>query len=306
MINVLYLAYGGRLFRKAAAFSMLSFLGWADSLSAPWRIVVYTDHPGDFAKFKIPCVTHPLSDLRPPPAEPLFRFWPKLMAYEHCAAQHDGSIFFLDTDTYFLGRPDDVFGALSSGCSVMHAYEWPLAAPEDASFALDISDPPLTTSMFETDTMRHRATFDGMAMWNAGVVGVDESRVGLIADVIDVCEELLRHYSSHTLEQLAWSLVLQAESCVVPAEGVVCHYWHLDRLAIEYDIVHFLRRNAHCPLHVLAARSAGLAPASTYASRTPSLELRSRRGIRQARRLMNGARAEAGLRLRSRRSGPPF
>lgn len=270
----------------------------------PWRIVVYTDHPGDFVKFQIPCVTYPISDLRPPPAEPLFRFWPKLMAYEHCATRHDGSIFYLDTDTYFIGRPDAVFDALSFGCSVMHAYEWPLAAPEDESFATDISDPPLATSMFEADALRGGATFDGMAMWNAGVVGVHESQVGLITDVIDVCGELLRHYSSHTLEQLAWSLVLQAQSRVVPADSVVYHYWHLDRLAIEYAIVHFLRRNAHCPLHVIASRAADLDPARTYAWSPPSFELRGRRRIRQARGMVNGVRAGAARRLQSRRQDP--
>ena len=291
MINILYVAHGRRMYRRAATFSMLTFLHHAASLETPFRIVVYTDRPEDFTRHGIPCETHAMTDLRSPPSVPSFPFWPKLTAFAHCAEAHDGAVLYVDTDTYFIRSPHATLRRLSERESLMHTYEWPLTAPDDEAFAADITDPPLMGTQFVTDTLRRLETLEAVAMWNAGVVGLHESNLPLVTEVIAVCEELLRFYTSHTVEQLAWSLVLQAHTQVLPADSVVCHYWDRDRLAIEYAIVHFLRKHGRLPLDILAARAAGLDPAERSVSEPPSLELRARRNVRRMRNAARDVRA---------------
>ena len=204
---------------------------------------------------------------------------------------HDGAVLYMDTDTYFIRSPQATVRQLSERESLMHTHEWLLTAPEDKAFAADITDPPIIGTQFVTDTLRRLDTLEDLAMWNAGVVGLHESNLSLVTEVIVVCEELLRYYTSHTVEQLAWSLVLQAHSKVLPADRVVCHYWNRDRLTIEYAIVHFLRRHGRLPLEDLAARAAALDPAERSVSEPPSLELRARRNVRRMRNAARGVRA---------------
>jgi hypothetical protein len=300
MINILYVAHGRRMFRRSAAFSMLTFLHHAASLQSAWRIVIYTDRSHDFTRLGIPCEVRPMSDLRPPPAVPHFPFWSKLLAYEHCARNYDGAVLYVDTDTYFLRSPERLLHQLTARQSLMHTFEWPLDAPQDETFARELADPPITSMAFEASTLRRLNTLEGLGMWNAGLVALHESNLSLVNEVIEVCHELLQFYYSRTLEQLAWSLVLQTNSRVLPADDVVCHYWHADRLAIEYAIIHFLRDSGGMPLDVLASRAATLDPVGSYGSMRPSLELRTRRMVRRARSGVRNARVRLARSARGR------
>jgi hypothetical protein len=284
MVTVLYLAYGRRRFSQAfggplpllergddvaTAFSALTFLHHASTLTDPWQLVVYTDAPRVFKRYRIPCEVVPVDVVRDREDTSGFVHRRKLVVVQHCAESFDGDVFYVDGDTYFMQSPGELFDALASGKSVLHTRDAVLS---------EKAHPELNRLMreheFTSPRLRAAQRRPTLTMWSAGVIGLPEEAKPLLPEVIAVSDELWAAYQYHVMEQFAFSLVLEEESEIVPAEDVVYHYWH-GREELTYRTVSFLRANGHLPLDELAAAAAAFRPTVT-ATWEPPLEVRAR------------------------------
>jgi hypothetical protein len=138
MVTVAYLAYGRKRLTQAfggsipllergddmaTVFSALTFAHFASSLRDAWRLVIYTDAPRLFRRYRIPCETIPIQVVREREGESGYAHRRKLLVVQHCAESFDGDLFFVDGDTYFMKSPAAPFAALDAGRSVLHTLE---------------------------------------------------------------------------------------------------------------------------------------------------------------------------------------
>jgi hypothetical protein len=301
MVTVVYLAYGRKRLAQAfggslpllergddlaTAFSALTFLHFASTLPNAWRLVIYTDAPRVFGRYRLPCELIPVELVREREDDRGYAHRRKLLVVQHCAENFDGDLFFVDGDTYFMQSPAELFAALASGRSVLHTPEW-IVSPE----AQPDLDRLMREHVFESPRLRSAQRRPKLTMWNSGVIGLSQATKPFIPEVIAICDELYAACRYHAMEQFAWSVVLDEVTGIVPADDVVYHYWY-GREELTYRTGEFLRSNRHLPVDELAAAASAYRPTVTGAWKPPP-KVRARQLAGSARRTLKGLLAKA-------------
>jgi hypothetical protein len=294
LVTVVYLVYGRRRLSQAfgssppvlergddvaTAFSALTFYHFASTLPDGWRLVIYTDAPRVFRRYRIPCEVLPVEVVLDREDASGFVHRRKLLVVQDCAERFDGHLLFVDGDTYFMRSPAELFDGLAAGKGVMHTRHFAISdetMPEISRLMRD--------HVFDSPTLRSAQRRQMLTMWNSGVVGLPEETKRLIPEVIAISDELYAACRHHTMEQFAWCLALEQATEIVPAEDVVYHYWH-GREELTYRTVRFLRANSHLPLYELAAAAAAFRP-TVNPTWTPPLEVRTRQVLGAAGRTL--------------------
>jgi hypothetical protein len=164
---------------------------------------------------------------------------------------------------------------------VLHTAEWVVS---------DETQPDLNHLLrehgFDSPRLRSAQGRPALTMWNSGVVGLPQETKRVIPEVIAICDELHTACRYHAMEQFAWSLVLDEETGIVPADDVVYHYWY-GREELTYRTVTFLRANGKLPLDELTAAAARFRPTATPTWKAPP-EVRDRRLLGSARQTLKG------------------
>src|SRR5687768_16104808 len=115
-------AYGSPRVIRQARFAVLTFLHHALERDEPWTVVVYTDEPGAFADLGPNVVTEPMHDARLTAwrGEIDFVHRVKLEILLDCLERHDGTLLYVDSDTWFAGDPWRLYERLGPSDAVMH------------------------------------------------------------------------------------------------------------------------------------------------------------------------------------------
>lgn len=282
MVNVVYLAFGPRRLVEATAFSALTLMKAAET-SQRWRLVVYTDQAAVFERYGVAAEFVQLDEIRKSEGALDYAHRIKILALQHCAEHYDGHLLYLDGDTYWKRPAGELFARLAPGRSVMHQREWLLSNGEipglfDALYGSAFSSPTLVAGRRPT-----------AAMWNAGVIGLSVSDLGVLTSVLDAADELYEVRRFHLAEQLAWSLSLDGRTEVSSADDVVFHYWAA-REELTHRIVTFLRSSGDLAPAERAGSAFALQPEPSATWRPP-LSIRARRAARAGRRFARSAQA---------------
>jgi hypothetical protein len=282
-LNIVYLAYGPLRLVESAVFSALTLLHVSPK-GASFRLIVYTDRPEIFRRYGIACEFAPLGPLRDRTREYEYIHRLKILVVADCADRYDGDVACFDVDTYFLSSPHALLSSLSGSRSVLHTKEWLLAEGVEPGLVRAVRE-----SAFDSPILRAGQRSQDLAMWNSGAIGVSERNKDLIPDVLAVCDELYRAYPYHATEQLAWSIVLQGATEVVPADDVLYHYWY-GREQVTDRVVRFLRANRRLPPEELSRRAYDLRPEASE-NWKPPLAIRARVAARAGRRAIKRLRS---------------
>ena len=135
---------------------------------------------------------------------------------------HQGNVLFLDTDTFFMRDPADLFDAVGKGKLVMHLKENTITKRK--SFRENVL--PHTFRLTNGEEFRiSRST----GMWNSGVIGISNRHAGLLEEVLFLIDQMWKIGRWHTVEQFALSYFFQREGKIIPADRYVMHYWFFPR-----------------------------------------------------------------------------
>ena len=219
-------AYGSPRILQEARFAVLTFLHFAMARQDGWKVVVYTDHPDVFADLGAGVVTEPMGPGR-------VRAWRGDIDFVHrvklevlldCLRRHAGTLLYIDSDTWFARDPWLLYDRIGPNDAVMHENEGPLE--EEANGVMRkmhrfVRRTPFSLPGGETVRMPGRTV-----MWNAGVIGLDESVAApLLTRALALTDVMHAKYRKHVTEQLAVSWVLQNALRLHAADDVVEHYW---------------------------------------------------------------------------------
>lgn len=138
--------------------------------------------------------------------------------------EYQSNGLFVDTDTYFIREPKELFEIINRGELVMHVKEYQLVCQ------------PYIHAYFSDKTFRlsngETCQINGLnEMWNSGVIGINSSFLVRLPDMISMMESITKKLSGrngwHIIEQLVFSFFLQKYGKVHPADDFIMHYWFI-------------------------------------------------------------------------------
>jgi hypothetical protein len=286
--NSLYLSYGQGLHEQEVAFSILSARHWAGPGANEIRFLVYTDRPESFARLPvtIELVTREQWDEWAGPFQ--FSHRRKIMALRHALEKYPGATVLLDGDTWLRKSPELLFPRVGPGRAVMHIREGRLT---------EIKMPiPLEMAGL---LQRYRFTDPGgrvleipasSAIWNAGVVGMHSSDMGLLKEILHLTDQFCAKSKLHILEQFAFSYFLgQRMAQLREAADLVFHYWPPYLHApFRLKLPRIMEEYADLPLEERARKCYAERPRPTMSRRAKVV---AKRGLQVLGLLRGGARS---------------
>ena len=236
--TLLLLAHGRDDILRQARFCILTFQHFALRSPGRYRVVVYTDQPtaftelGDSVRLELlsPATMHRWRGAD----DYVHRIKPEM--FIDYATKYEGRFAFVDSDTYFMRDPAELFARIRDGVAVLHVDEGRLSERRNANMR-KLHDFVRRTALRLPGGATGKLSED-TAMWNSGVVGLAPGDRDLLVPSLELVDELFSRYRKHNMEQLALSYVLARRLQLVPADDVVFHYWGrgegFDRIATQF------------------------------------------------------------------------
>lgn len=227
---LVYQAYGRQDVLEQTQFSVVSLLSVLQN-SSPLRIWIYTDNPQLFENFfaepirqdRVRVVSIPAQQFKEWRGKIDFVHRVKVEVLIHAARQFQGTILYVDGDTYFREDPTSLFMSVDDSTSLMHVSEAQLNLGRD----------PLTKKICKFVGRNEFIVFDGSikmsqqtVMWNAGALGISEHNKKLLPLILELTDRMYELYPKHVMEQLAFSYYLQTATRLMSGEKVIGHYWN--------------------------------------------------------------------------------
>jgi hypothetical protein len=132
-----------------------------------------------------------------------------------------GRIAFIDSDTWFRRSPNLLFDRIGPGRTCLHLRE--VALRKGAKGLLD--DFLKSREFFDVSGQR-RSFAKKIYTWNSGVVGIDETDVALMQDILFFIDDVWTDFKEVAdIEQFATSHVFCANTDVSEVSDIVFHYW---------------------------------------------------------------------------------
>src|SRR5205823_3852216 len=174
MNTLLYLLYGGaEEFQLELTYSVLSALARSAGESGNLRIVLSSDERTRREDLPVEHLPFSNEELHEWTFGGRFNHGAKIGALRKAGGVYDGKLALIDTDTYFLRDPSEIFDRIDDSHVVMHADEGPLRDHgQIASYRQLMQGYP---GPYRFDEDSH--------MFNSGVVGIGDTPRALINDV---------------------------------------------------------------------------------------------------------------------------
>jgi hypothetical protein len=146
----------------------------------------------------------------------------KLCVLRDALATLRGHVALVDTDTYFLRSPMQLFRRIGPGQSVLHRKEGHLDKWNATPLADHLASTPAPLSL---DGRRWNCTAD-RPMGNSGVLGLHPKDATLADEIL--LDQLLQPVRFHGTEQFAAGVVLMERTRLSESADIVFHCWLMD------------------------------------------------------------------------------
>ncbi len=222
MNHLLYLSYGRGPHQQEVIFSALSAHHWSPA-GEDYQIWIYTDETDTFKglPFEIQFIsTARWNDWAGPKQ---FNHRRKILALKHAIEHHAGPVVLLDGDTWLRAPVSRLFERVGPGRTLMHIREGDISRIDTPLFQR-MRELLQSADLQDRNGNRFRIPTD-VAMYNAGVIGIDSADAGLLDQVLDLTDQLCELSDLHVLEQFAFSYVLAQGTALGEADDLVFHYW---------------------------------------------------------------------------------
>lgn len=224
---ILFQAYGDQSILCECKFALMQILRYNNT--GEICLVLYTDNP-DFFSEELKFFDNKIIELFPPGQITKWRgaidfvHRVKIEILQHFFNNHTGSVLYCDTDTYCKHSLEYLFQQIENGTVYMHTNEGPINTTDNPvikKWRRFLSENHITINGNNiTDTA-------GIAMWNAGVIGINSNKAYLLRDVLAITDKIFPLFPKHTVEQFAFSFVFQKNVSLSAADDTIFHYWDL-------------------------------------------------------------------------------
>lgn len=219
--TLMYLCYGQGFHRDEIIYSILSAFRFVPAINPLMEYVVYTDDPASFEHLGITVRVLSAIELDEWLNGATYIHRRKTVAIIDALRRFPGNVAFVDSDTYFLRSPLDIFDRIGPGRTVLHVREAKLHQ----------------LKKWESDLVRYLGSAhlrDGTgalirlseqdAMWNSGVIGINTADIELLEQALPVIDEIWRNCKANPIEQFVTGHFLSRVD-LSACRPIVFHYW---------------------------------------------------------------------------------
>ncbi|RXK80944.1 hypothetical protein [Filimonas effusa] len=222
------------------------------------QVVVYTDQPHEFEPFAaiVPLTIREMNAqlISQWKGQHQFVHRVKIEVIKDCLAGRQGKLIYMDSDTCVTSALPDLLERISAAQVVFHIPEGKIGAGGNLHFRKwkqFLQSAPNPALQFP-DPLH-------IEMWNAGVIGLHNSHLPLLDEVLALTDELYPLFPRHTVEQFAFCYTFQKNNIhISEAADIVFHYWNLKEFRILLG--RFFTQHAAVPLQELAALTDSIQP----------------------------------------------
>jgi hypothetical protein len=243
-----YLMFGKRSeYETELIFSALSAMRWTSGASGI-TICVVTDRPASVSRLSLDTLHVSSEEIAGWTHNGRSVFRAKPCALLRVLAHYSAPCVLIDTDTYFIRNPLQLFERISPNDSLMHASDgyrigesqlWSPILPFIDQ--LDSGEIPVSRSS---------------EMLNSGAIGLHPQNAPLIESAIVLMDRLQAHTPIFNIEQFAIGAALQTKTKVHMCNDVLEHYWGYRRSFIHLQVRRFLDASRSLEWKELAEQSA--------------------------------------------------
>jgi hypothetical protein len=147
----------------------------------------------------------------------------KLLQHYQCP------VALIDTDTYFLDTPAQIFQNISPQQTVMHCLEYEHLSGHPLW-------EPLVAKLGEGVEIAGLQVTPQSSMFNSGVIGVEPCHIPLLEKALLVVDDLYARSPIFNIEQFAVGVSLQSGTQVVDCEKLLDHYYGGIRKFVHFQI----------------------------------------------------------------------
>jgi hypothetical protein len=231
---IAYLLYGdNRTYQLELALSVLSALRFLQNHEAI-TIAVLSDR-ADLG-FELPVERLPISseEIAEWTGGGTYNHRAKILALMKAIDHYQAPTVLMDTDTYFIASPIQLFQRVAPQHTLMHAFEYQLGQT------------PLWQPLFEkfgsASMMIAGIQISPTApMYNSGVVGLDPTDRSLLNRSLELLDQLHSTFPIFNAEQFALGAVLNQTTNLAVCPDVVKHYWGHERNFIHVQSNDYLQ-----------------------------------------------------------------
>ncbi|WP_299552958.1 hypothetical protein [uncultured Tateyamaria sp.] len=227
---LLFLIYGDqRVYHLELTYSILSAWQYLKDDPAGIRIVLASDEANQRPDLPVePLLLSPrmMGDWS---MQGTYHHAIKLHVLRHALQQYDVPTAFIDSDTVFKAHPKRLFERFGPGQALMHACEGPLE---------NSAEWPEWEALIQNCGARvaGRPVTSRTTMHNAGVYGLMPEHGPLMETAVSILQDLRKHGSVFTAEQLAGSMALGEVLEISECRDLIEHYWHGPRAYFHYQM----------------------------------------------------------------------
>jgi hypothetical protein len=232
MMNLIYQAYGRMDVIAQTQFSLVSLFSKINP-NEKLNVVIYTDKVTDWEKFlasdkRVQLVEIDAQRIQKMRGAINFVHRVKVEVLLDAKDKFGGTILYLDGDTYFHSDPIPAFSFVSDQTSILHVAENELNKGKDplskklAKFAKKNKFQILNPDGKKVDC----GLSPSSVMYNAGAIGMSEKNSKWLPAILDLTDQMHTVYPKHTMEQLAFSVVLASQTEIKTIDKWVGHYWN--------------------------------------------------------------------------------
>jgi hypothetical protein len=140
-------------------------------------------------------------------------------------SSYSGNLLYCDTDTYPVESLQTIFSNINNGAIYMHTCEGPISNNGQFRKWYNFLQTNKQLDFLKTIPVN-------TSMWNAGVIGLNDKYKNLLPGVLKLTDDIYPYFKKHTVEQFAFSYILQNAATVNAAENYIYHYWNLKEFRV--------------------------------------------------------------------------
>jgi hypothetical protein len=240
MTVITYLLYGdNRTYQLELAFSVLSALRFLRH-QADCTISVISDRDDIGFDLPIDRIGVSAQEIADWTQGGVYPHRAKILALMKAIDHYQAPTVLIDTDTYFLKNPLELFQFISPDASLMHNFECTIGDHRLWQPMFNSLEPEKLEQIYQTTSNDIRIS-PQLPMFNSGVVGIDISHRSLLDQALALLDRLYEVFPVFNTEQFALGVVLSQATNLSICPHLVKHYWGYERRFIHTQLADYLQ-----------------------------------------------------------------
>lgn len=159
----------------------------------------------------------------------------KIMVLKHHFLHYTGTAILIDSDTFFVKSPIDLFEKINTdNSSLMYVMENLLGDKNQYFHEIKYNTKNMVSfheyleehhKIIDPDTNQCYEMPDQHELWNSGVIGLKSENKDVLDDALNYSDCVYRQFKIRTAEQFAYSYALQNKTKIYACDDVLFHYY---------------------------------------------------------------------------------